>query len=162
MAGVRTKTGSKAKPIPAKNMLQVGEIRYIKQSADKFLIMLSEVGDIDRNREEWVEEATALMHEFVLKTGRELGLQCYEEIMKVLIFFLETHNKGKLIGMGASRKSYEKWRSHQKNIDEQDRSDFQRQHPYMLKMIPYFDSSGSLFDRVIAFFDGLIFKKQSS
>ena len=143
-----------------KPMFHVGEIRHIKKAAEKFLLMLSEVGDIDGEKEDWMLEASDLCDEYVLKIGREMGLQSYEEIMNIMLMFVEAHNAGKKVGIGVDRKEYEMWKSHQAAIDEYDRSEFQRNHPIILRVAEIWKSVSDRVRKIIAFLDYHLLENQ--
>ncbi len=142
----------KKKTIEPKPMFHVGEVRYIKQCSEKFLVMLAEVGDIGCEQGEWIEEASNLMNEYVLKVGKELGLPHYEEIMRIMLLFLEMHNSGKKIGVGVSRPEYEAWQKYKSDHDAWSVSEFQHKHEALYAIAECLDWYGGLISKIKKFF----------
>ena len=125
---------AKKKPVvPPSQMFHMGELKFIKKEAEMFLLLMSELNSDDVDGvDEFVSDVKNQLDEKVLDIGKRLGLRCYEEIMTIMLMFIDMHNCGKKVGVGVPRSEYELWKSHQRDIDEYDRSNFQRNHPYAM------------------------------
>lgn len=81
-----------------------------------------------------------------------MGLNCYEEIMRVMLMFIESHNVGKQVGFGYERKEYERWIQHGKDLDYNSRSDFERDHPHLWGIACFIDNVSNFFNPLKRFF----------